>query len=455
MALDAAYNQSAVATETYTQQASEIVVALSTDKGRTLEGVTVYAYLEDGHFTGKQTVTDGQGRAHFNPADFANGEYYFSARYLRGDFRSEVISLPAATSVPIVIKEASVSLTVNTPTGPAANARVYLFDNDGHYLGLYLTTDENGQVVFDLPVGLVFTFRADMYGQQYWSETFEVEAGGGTAPPVETGGGRLTCTVNTDGGQPLSEVRVYLFNGDGKYTGQYTATDEGGSVQFNVPKGVYNLRANYLGYPFWTGNTLVSQDTTTAISIAHQPVEVIVEEIFQQQITRVENARVYLFTPDEKYTGLYEETDASGVVVFDLPQKVYKTAVDYLQIRHWSTEFNEQGALVRIPAAEACVKVDGAGHPLEGVRVYAFTTEDKYCGKYAETGEDGRVCIRLPQGEYKFRANYQNHLFWSDPTALVADQVHEIGIATGGGRFTFNLLANDGTPPVRGAVLCP
>jgi hypothetical protein len=446
MAVDTAGNQSAPATQTYTLGATDIALTLGTDKGRTLDGVRVYAFTDAGAYTGKYATTDGIGEAHFNPDDFSDGVYKFRADYLGRQFWSESVNLPQTRSIQMVVPEEPVTVTVATAAGPAAGVRVYLFSASGSYLGQYLTTDADGHVVFNLPAGFDFTFRADLYGSQYWSSAVSVQAGSANTVPVQAGGGRFGVGIAKAPGEPLAGIPVYLFNSAGSYLGHHSDTDAVGRVFFDVPQGTYRVRADYRGYQFWSTDTFVTTDTQIDLTIPHQQVQVSVEGVFQQVGDPLEAIQVYLFSADGAYLGQYEQTDAQGKAYFDLPQKAYKVRADYMGKPYWSDEFTWQDPAVGIPMADVRVTVTGAGAPLQGVRVYLFSDGDTYLGRFADTDAQGRVAFRVPEGSYKFRADYQGGQFWSPLETLAADQLQDVGLSAGGGRFSFGLASGQGDP---------
>ncbi len=446
MAVDSVGNQSATATEAYSFAAADITVAVSTDKGRDLQGVRVYAFTAANAYTGKSATSDGSGQAHFNPADFSAGNYKFRVDYLGRQFWSGAVALPDTRAVPVVIAEEPVTVTVNTAAGPAAGVRVYLFSASGSYLGIYLITDANGQVGFDLPVGVEFTFRADLYGNMYWSPASTVAAGSANHVPVDTGGGLLQAVVNKAADQPLAGIRVYLFNTAGQYLGHNATTDENGRAGFDVPEGDYRLRADYLGYQFWSTDTAVITDTNAVISIPHQSVQVTVETRYQQVSDPLADVPVYLFTSSGSYLGQVRRSDAQGCAVFELPEKAYKVRADYMGRQFWSDEFSWQDPVVGIPMAEARVTVTGAGSALPGVRVYVFSGTNAYLGRNADTDSNGQTIFQLPEGQYRFRADYQDSQFWSAQTLLAADQLQDAGISTGGGSFGLTVLAGQDEP---------
>jgi hypothetical protein len=225
-----------------------------------------------------------------------------------------------------------VEVQVITSAGPATGVKVYLFTEGGTYLGLNQQTDAAGKVSFDLPVGKNYKFRADMLGSQYWSDVITV-TGGVNQVTVNAGGGQLQVTMQKAAGEPLTGITTYLFSAAGSYLGLSQVTDASGLAAFTVAAGSYKVRADYLGYQFWSDEAQVQADTAITLTIPHQSVEV--------QVTTsagpAQGVRVYLFSESGTYLGLNQQTDNDGKVSFNLPVgKTYKFRADVAGSQYWS-----------------------------------------------------------------------------------------------------------------------
>lgn len=410
-------------------------------------GIKVYAYTAANAYTGLNITTDENGIATFNPEDFTGGDYRFRADYMGRQFWSETVTLPATGEIPITIPEETVSLNVATAADPAADVSVYVFSQTGSYLSVSSATDANGQVSFDLPSGSAYDFRADIMGNQYWTRNCDITAGGANLYTLDAGGGRFSITVQEDPAIPMADIRVYLFHTGGSYLNRNTLTDPAGRAAFDVPFGTYRVRADYLGYQFWSQDATIDADTAIALDIPHQDVTVTVNRMFQGTATPANGIPVYLFTESGAFQSRSGTTDTNGRAVFHLPAQAYKVRADYLRCRYWSEIFIQNPATIDIPEAEADVTVGWGAAALQGVPVYAFTTDNVYLNLNAATGADGSVGFRLPSdGAYLFRADYQAGQYWSNPTALTADTVSPVDISTGGGTFTFTVLRGPNDP---------
>ncbi|MDP4857448.1 MAG: chitobiase/beta-hexosaminidase C-terminal domain-containing protein, partial [Desulfobacterales bacterium] len=452
LAVDAAGNPGTVLSETYAIEPDRLAVNVGTDKGRVLSGVKVYVFTAAGSYTGKSGTTDAAGTAAFNPADFTAGDYKFRVDYLSNRFWSAPISLPDDLQTDVVIDEESAEVTVRFAGGEAEGVKVYLFTASGGYLGTYQITDQYGKVSFILPIGMAYSFRTDILGSQYWSLSNTIVAGGVNQLALDAGGGRYQITLMEKAETPMPGVRLYLFNQAGSYLGLFRTTISDGTAEFKVPAGTYKVRADYLGYQFWSDDTAVTTDTTVAFEIPHRDVAVAVNGIFKGAVVPLKGLKAYLFTEAGAYQGLYKTTDIGGRVNYHLPQKPYKVRADHLNRQYWTDAFVWDDPtlfaepVIPIAMADADITVSGDGFPLAGKPVYVYANTGAYLGLNQTTTDDGQVYFRLPEGDYNFRADHQGSQYWSGNKQLVAHQVNPVDISTGGGSFTVTVSRGGGVP---------
>ena len=426
----------------------DIEVRVSTSKGRQLSDINVYAFTEAGSYTGKTARTDSQGKAVFGNGILADGNYKFRADYLSYQFWSPVIGVPGGNAADVVIDEETAELTVSVAGEAKSDVKVYLFNGTGSYLGLYQTSDTQGKVFFDLPVGKSFKFRADYLGSQYWSAVLTVQAGVQNTISLATGGGNLTVTLQKDQDNPIPGARLYLFSESGTYLGLFGTVDENGVVSYTVSGGSYKVRADYLGYQFWSNLIGVSGNSQLAFTIPHEEVEITVQGVNDTQIEPKVNVPSYLFTSSGTYVNVNGKTNEEGKVVFNLPQKDYKVRADYLGGQFWSEVFNWEDKTLAVNEGTADVTVTNMGQPLQGIDVYAFNATGTYLNLNRITDEQGRVSFRLPQGSYKFRADYMESQYWSSEIVLIPHVGNPVPISTGGGPFTLRVEKAAGVPLV-------
>ncbi|WP_155324681.1 carboxypeptidase regulatory-like domain-containing protein [Desulfosarcina ovata] len=420
-----------------------ISVTVATDSGTALSGLKVYAYTASGSYAGLSATTDADGRASFDIDAFNAGTYQFRADYLGIQFWSAAMAIPDTTTIPIVIEQATVTVTVQSTAGAVTGARVYLYSASGSYLGVTLTSDANGQVVIDLPVGEAFLFRADVLGTRYWSLATTIAADTANAVIVDAGGGTLTVQVREDENTPMAGIRIYLFSEAKTYLNVYGTTDENGQVTFNVSEASYCLRADYLGYQFWSEAITVVTDTAEVIEIPHQSVRVSVQGCYQDMDTPVTGIKTYLFSTAGSYLNRYLLTDANGQAEFSLPEKEFMIRADYLNGKYWSDGFTWDDPQIVIPMGDARVNVTGAGLPSQGIGVYLFSDSGTYLNMNGTTDEAGQVTFRLPEGTYDFRIDYQGSQFWAADRQVAADTLTDVDVSVGGGSFGLSVVTDN------------
>ena len=427
---------------------NEVTVAVTTDDGRDLFGLKVYAFTEAGSYTGKYAVTDEFGKAEFAISEFSDGNYKFRADYLSNQFWSEVVTIPGTYSLDIEIEEETTTLAVFRGDEAQSGVKVYLFNANGSYLGLYEITDENGEVSFDLPVGMGFKFRADTLGSQYFSDIVEIVSGETNTFVIDMEGGLITLTIDKGDSTPLTGVNAYLFKESGSYLGLWDQTDDQGMVDFDVSSGQYKIRVDYLGYLFWTDIIDTDVLLTAVLSLPHHDVTITVVGDHNGDIQDRENINTYLFTPQGAYLGIYEVTDEQGQVVFNLPEKEYNVRSDYMSQQFWSEVFNTSDETITIEEGMAEVTVSSSGTPIEGINIYSFNSNGSYLGLYETSDAEGNTLFRLPQGDYNFRADYMGNQYWSGVTTIISHIDNLIPISTGGGAFTATILKGPEEPLV-------
>lgn len=257
--------------------------------------------------------------------------------------------------------------------------------------------------------------------------------------------GILQVTIEKEAQNPIEGITVYLFNENGTYLNQNQVIDSAGNVEFNLSEGTYKIRADYLGYQFWSQVYSIDGDISGTLTIAHQDVTITVQGEYQG-MQPLSGLPVYLFTESGAYQSQSQTTEGNGQVVFNLPEQAYKVRADYLGRQFWSDPFTWQNTPVTVPMSDAEITVTGAGLSLEGVNVYVFTLSGSYLSMSDTTGSNGKVIFRLPAGAYKFRADYQSSQYWTGEETLTAGQVNPISISTGGGALTFMVLKGPGNP---------
>ncbi|MCP5100800.1 MAG: hypothetical protein GY943_35060 [Chloroflexi bacterium] len=148
------------------EQEFTVTVVNEAGNGINVSGVYVYGYSENGSYTGVYGTTNGSGQVNLS---VPSGKYQFRAYYHGHNYWSEVVTSPDSDATNIQTGERPFTVTVLRANGqPARDKRVYVFTGSRAYIGLSGRTNDQGEVVFNIPEGS-FTFRADRSGTSYWS----------------------------------------------------------------------------------------------------------------------------------------------------------------------------------------------------------------------------------------------------------------------------------------------
>ena len=137
------------------------------DSNVVLPGIPCYLFTEAGSYTGISSTTDENGEAHFS-VPYQN--YQVRADYLGVHYWSDLFIWQDAT---IPVPHGELALKVYGDETPSVGTTVYLFNSSGSYLGISGQTGSTGDVSFSIPEG-VYQIRADIGGEQYWSDTLNV-----------------------------------------------------------------------------------------------------------------------------------------------------------------------------------------------------------------------------------------------------------------------------------------
>ncbi|CAB1080534.1 hypothetical protein D1AOALGA4SA_8213 [Olavius algarvensis Delta 1 endosymbiont] len=299
---------------------------------------------------------------------------------------------------------------------------VYLFSAAGKYLGIRQTTDDLGQVVFNLPAE-DYKVRVDYLKQRHWSPVFNQ-----LDQTVTIAEALAEVTVNGQG-LPLTGVKVYAFNDTGAYLGLKDVTDSAGQVSFRLPAGDYDFRADYLGSRYFAGPTplIAHVANPVVISTGGGNLVLTVQKLPQSPLAGV---NCYLFSATGKYLAQRQVTGESGEAQFNLADGDYQIRVDYLGYRYWTDAFSIPSAselLFEIYHQDVTVTVsgdyDGDVKLLADVPVYLFNADEKYMKIKGKTDALGRAVFSLPEAEYQVRADYLKERYWSEVFAAADTEI--------------------------------
>ncbi|MBK6646556.1 MAG: hypothetical protein IPG44_12590, partial [Anaerolineales bacterium] len=195
----------------------DVVVTVLNTNDIPQEGLNTYVF-NDTVYTGIHGQTDENGQVTFT---LSTDDYRFRADLNGAHFWSDSANhchVPDCDNAEITVTEPVAVTVLNTSDEPQPGLKVYAFD-DATYTGYNVTTDENGEAVFTLPLGS-YRFRADLNGTQFWSGT----SNHCDLPGCESESIDISTTIpfvvtvrNTDD-LPQAGLKVYAFD-DTTYTG--------------------------------------------------------------------------------------------------------------------------------------------------------------------------------------------------------------------------------------------
>jgi RHS repeat-associated protein len=388
-----------------------LVSVLDTD-GAPKAGIKVYAF-NGATYTNFSATTDADGQAAFT---LPQGDYRFRADLNGTQFWSAAqnnCSIPACGSATVTVTK-PLSVTVQDPNGAAKSGiKVYAFDGTT-YTNFSDTTDANGQVTFTLQQGS-YRFRADLNGTQFWSGAQNhCDLPGCESASVTMTNGTIVNVQDTDGAAKPG-IKVYAFNG-ATYTNYSSTTNANGQAVFTLPQGNYRFRADLNGTQFWSAsqNDCTVPSCGSATVTVTKPLTVTVQDTDGGTKSGI---KVYAYN-GSTYANFSGTTDANGQVTFTLQQGSYRFRADLNGTQFWSAAQNDctvpscssDTVTVTIPLSVTVQTADGTAQA--GIKVYTYNGAT-YTNFSATTNASGQATFTLPQGNYRFRADYSGAQYWS------------------------------------------
>ena len=377
-------------------------------------GSKVYLFSSENTYLNRSVSTDENGQAFFNLPEQA---YKVRLDYLGKPYMSEPFTADATT---ITVETGRARVFLSSSGTALADVPVYVFSTSDAYLGITGKTDTEGTVEFQLPAG-GYKFRADYQSGRFWA-TGEVAGHTTRDIDLQTGGGTLAVTVRSGESQVIESVKCYLFSESGSYLGQTAPTDENGMVKFDVADGSYNIRADYLGYPYWSDPVQVPGTLTTSVRIEHRNTAVTVTAQHRETETILPGVKCYLFTESGAYTGISSTTDETGQVNFSLPDRPYQVRADYLKASYWSGPVNPGETPIAIPHGTLDIAVRKNGTGIPSAKVYVFNDSGAHLGITAPTDEHGNARFDLPEATYQIRVDFDGQQYWTEPIFVLPFQ---------------------------------
>ncbi len=395
--------------------------------GNALVNVRVYLFTDTNSYTGRYGNTDLSGIVEIQGV--GEGSYKMRVDYQASQHWSDIFFFNETAIVHHDVGGGTVYANITAGGTPITNTRVYVFTSSGSYTGTYANTNEYGIAEFALSGG-DYKLRVDYLSRQFWSDIFT--ASDELIVDIDLGGGDIYAHLTNNYGIDISGVRIYLFTESNSYTGKYANTDSSGIAVFTgIGEANYKFRADYLAKQYWSNVFAATPDLLFEFNIGGGIVWMYAHDASDTPIT---GARCYLFTSTNSYTGIYRDLNASGYIEFDaIGNGTFKWRVDYLSKQFWSPEFEAiNGTILDYDLGGGTilcyVEVDG-NHGIN-IRVYLFTSTNRYTGKNVYTNISGYALFTgVGAGDYKFRADHSDQ-HWSDVFTASPDLVVNISITT-------------------------
>ncbi|MBW1901200.1 MAG: hypothetical protein JRJ20_06140, partial [Deltaproteobacteria bacterium] len=309
-----------------------LTVALEKDVSEPLANIKMYLFSASGAYLGVCHTSDINGEVSYV---VSGGEYKVRADYLGCRFWTDPIRVQNDISFVLTIPHQDVTVTVEgddtVDLEPRETLKVYLFSPSGAYINQFQETNDQGQVVFNLPEK-EFRVRADYLTQQYWSNDFNWN------DEIITINEGVAELMVTNMGQPLEGVNVYVFNESNAYLNLRDITDNQGEVYFRLPEGEYNFRADYMGSRYFSG-------TSTLIPHVNNPINIstgggaFMLTVLEDQGMPLEGVNAYLFNHEGTYLGVQGVTSGDGEAGFNVADGAYKIRIDYMGYQFWTATF--------------------------------------------------------------------------------------------------------------------
>ncbi len=297
----------------------------------------------------------------------------------------------------------------------ASGMWVYAFDDSGRWAGLSKQTDGEGAAVFEDMTNGTYQFLTYKSPHYYWSNSVTLPRQNRAMIKMHVQ--QIVVKVVDSHGRGVSNVYVYAYTANERYwMGVYGRTDTSGVVTLDVSDGDYKFRAYKGRHWYWSPTVNSPAQNSTTIDLQEHPLAVTLVNA-QGDRVKVKNLYVYGYTEQGSYTGIYGKTDKNGRVQFNVPAGDYKFRVYYRGSDYWSAVVNAPGTdSVDISTGERPFTVtitDNNGKAAKNVRVHVYTGNGQYIGLSRETNKQGQVVFNIPEGSYKFRADYHGTAFWS------------------------------------------
>jgi len=408
--------------------------------GEGIENVIVYAFHDSGSYAGKYSRTNENGLTEF--FEMEDGVYKFRADLQSKQFWSDTLNWPIEHFRVIQTGQMDFPVKVVDATGKGIyNVRVYAYTETGGWAGSYGNIGSDGIVNLPMVAGN-FKFQTYYQGQNhYWSEIAIIPDE--KQATIYTGQEPFPVKVVDAAGNGISGARVYSYTERGGWSGKYGNTGSDGTVSLDMAEGNFKFSAYYQGQRYWSEVASLHQDSSATIKTGQKAFSVKVVDATGNGISGV---LVYAYTDKSGWAGEYGNTGSDGTVSLDMAEGNFKFRAIYQGHNYWSDVISlhqATSATIKTGQQSFSVRVvDAAGNGISGVRVYSYNSAGGWAGKYGNTDSDGTVTLDMSAGDFKFRAYYQGHTYWSDTISIPA--VSSTTIQTNQQAFSVRVIDSSG-----------
>ncbi len=395
----------------------------------------VYVFNSSGGtntYAGYSLVTDFNARAIFW---LPNADYSFRYPWHGLDVFTPVYSIGGSYSVtlpPLTQVEVVDGVSI-----PSIEGLIYMYSEDGRYLGLQRQPDSLGRAIFPSPHHETrLKFAVDFDGARWYSAS--VDAGSTTAillPPLV----QFRITQNQE---PVQYgKKLYLFKSDGTYTNRQLEVFIDGLAELRIPDGTFKLRYDSEGTSVYSSDFTVPAESTVAWDIP---------PLSSVQVKRNNKGygggkQVYAFSQAGTYLGQAKVLGKNGIAEFLLSTHEMVKFRFTEDGRHFFSDNILLGgsANLVIPAVTTvCFSINGTIP--SGSMVHVFNATSAYTGIGKSLLPSGCQDFVLDSGQYKFRLTHGGTQYYSN--LLSAQESHTVLIGEDLPEMAFldlNLLSQD------------
>ncbi|MBS3067590.1 carboxypeptidase regulatory-like domain-containing protein [Candidatus Micrarchaeota archaeon] len=304
------------------------VTVKSAADNQPLANALVYLYNSNNELISSDT-TDSYGEAFVGPANDKQTFYVevipaspYNKKKEQKTFSYSAECLIDTHVYPSCDRSVSIVVVNNKTLQPIANAEVTLTRTDRFVIGKKLTSDEDGQVVYNnVDAG---TYSIAVYhpyvGQKTRSEKISFEDCGAGVLTVEYTCKKLLVQFKNTDGTPIAGGTVTVYkSGDTAFAGPLGSaqTDERGVAVIEIEKGSYTVVASYDSVAYASTSFTADKDSCEDIKVDHVFVcpDLLLIKLTDSAGNSLEGVSISLVGSNRPSD--FKSTDANGIASFD------------------------------------------------------------------------------------------------------------------------------------------